>query len=46
LQLRHDLPQVALLLFDDEDEMRNLLSAVSSDEVLQPAFEIHFKRRG
>jgi hypothetical protein len=44
LQLRHDLPRVTPWQFDGEGEMRKVLSCVKSDNVLQPAFELHFNR--
>lgn len=46
LQRRHDVPHVTLLLFDGEGELRNVLTGVNSDEVLQRAFEIHLERWG
>jgi len=46
LQRRHDVPHVTLLLFDGEGELRNVLTGVKSDEVLQRAFEIHLERWG
>ena len=46
LQLRYDVAHVTLLLFDGEGELRNVLTGVKSDEVLQRAFEIHLKRWG
>jgi len=33
------VPHVTLLLFDDEDEMRNVLSGVTSDNVLHVPLE-------
>ena len=44
LQRRHDVPHVTLLLFDGEGELRNVLTGVKSNEVLQRAFEIHLER--
>ena len=46
LQRRHDVPHVTLLLFDGEGELRNVLTGVKSEEVLQRAFEIHLERWG
>jgi hypothetical protein len=46
LQRRHDVPHVTLLLFDGEGKLRNVLTGVKSDEVLQRAFEIHLERWG
>ena len=46
LQLRHEVPHVTLLLFDGKGKVRNVLTGVKSEEVLQRAFEIHLERWG
>lgn len=46
LQGRHEVSHVTLLLFDGEGELRNVLTGVKNDEVLQRAFETHLERWG
>ena len=46
LQLRHDVPQVTLLLFDGKSELRRVLTGVKSDDVLYRAFDAHLERWG
>jgi len=44
LQLRHDVENVTLLLFDGGGELRNVLQGVKSDELLYKTFTAHIKR--
>jgi hypothetical protein len=46
LQIRHDVPHVTLLLFDGDGKVRNVLTGVKSDELLQHAFKLHLERWG
>jgi len=44
LQRRHDVPNVTLLLFDGDGQLRKVLNGVKSDDVLERAFEAHLHR--
>ena len=44
LQLRHDVGNVTLLLFDGKGELRNVLKGVKSDELLHKTFTSHIER--
>ncbi|MCP4767260.1 MAG: hypothetical protein GY875_13415 [Gammaproteobacteria bacterium] len=43
LQRRHDVPNVTLLLFDGDGELRKVLNGVKSDDVLYRAFDRHLQ---
>jgi len=44
LQLRHDVENVTLLLFDSGGKLRNVLQGVKSDELLHRTFAAHIER--
>ena len=46
LQLRHDVENVTLLLFDGHGKLRNVLQGVKSDVLLHKTFMAHIKRWG
>jgi len=44
LQRRHEMPQVTLLLFDDEGQLCNVLRGVKDDDIQTRAFEKRLER--
>lgn len=44
LQRRHEVPQVALLLFDADGRLRRVLSGVRGKALLEQAFAEHVER--
>ena len=44
LQRQHEVPHVTLLLFDRNGKVRNVLTGVKDEDVLQRAFKVHLRR--